>query len=229
MSDTKYKPQIPDVMEAIFDAVYLTFDLVAGILFFALSKGKLLFILYGVLTLTLCGGDAFHLIPRIIRAVRGSSDKIKKQLGIGLQVSSVTMTVFYIVLLYIWKLTFPEMTAPAAIEAVVWVSAIVRIVICMLPQNNWCSEDGNMKLSIIRNAVFAVTGIGIIILYALSGNMYGYHMTRMVAAIIISFGCYLPVTLLSKKYPKVGLLMIPKTCAYIWVIVMGLQLLLAAV
>ena len=50
----------------------------------------------------------------------------------------------------------------------------------------------------------------------------------MVAAIIISFGCDLPVTLLSKKMPKVGLLMITKTCAYIWIIVMGLQLLFRA-
>lgn len=100
--------------------------------------------------------------------------------------------------------------------------------ICLLPQNNWCSEKGNPKLPLLRNTVFAVTGIGVIILYALSGNTYGYHMTRMVAAIIISFGCYLPVTLLSKKMPKVGLLMIPKTCAYIWIIVMGLQLLFRA-
>ena len=37
--------------------------------------------------------------------------------------------------------------------------------------------------------------------------------------------CYLPVTLLSKKMPKIGMLMIPKTCAYVWMIVMGLQLL----
>lgn len=42
---------------------------------------------HGILTLTLCGGDAFHLVPRIIRAVGGTSDKIKRQLGIGLQVS----------------------------------------------------------------------------------------------------------------------------------------------
>ena len=50
-------------------------------------------------------------------------------------------------------------------------------------------------------------------------------MTRMAAAIIISFGCYLPVTLFRKTKPKVGLLMIPKTCAYMWIIVMGLQIL----
>ena len=50
-----YKPQMPDIMEAIFDAGYLIFDLVAAILFFVFSKGSMLFILYGILTLTLCG------------------------------------------------------------------------------------------------------------------------------------------------------------------------------
>ena len=120
---------MPDIMEAIFDAGYLIFDLIAGILFFVFSKGNPLFILYGVLTLTLCGGDAFHLVPRIIRAVHGSSEKIRRQLGIGLQVSSITMTVFYIILLYVWKLTFPELNAPAAVEAMIWISAIIRIVV----------------------------------------------------------------------------------------------------
>ena len=46
-------------------------------------------------------------------------------------------------------------------------------------------------------------------------------MTRMIAAIIISFGCYLPVTLFSKTKLKVGLLMIPKTCAYVWTVLIG--------
>ena len=119
---------MPDIMEEIFDAGYLIFDLIAAILFFINAKGNELFILYGVLTLTLCGGDAFHLVPRIIRAVRGTNDKIKRMLGIGLQVSSITMTVFYIILLYIWKATFPELTAPVAVEAIIWISAIIRIV-----------------------------------------------------------------------------------------------------
>ncbi|HCD24340.1 MAG TPA: hypothetical protein DEQ72_03330 [Lachnospiraceae bacterium] len=225
MKNNNYKPQIPDVMEAIFDAAYLIFDLIAAILFFLFSKGNVLFILYGILTLALCGGDAFHLVPRIKRAVWGSNERIKKQLGIGLQVSSITMTAFYIILMYIWKFTFPEYKVPVIIEAIIWISAIVRMVICLFPQNNWCTEEGNRTLSVIRNAVFAVTGIGVILLYLISGNAYGYHMTRMVAAILISFGCYIPVTLFSKTKPRVGLLMIPKTCAYMWIIAMGLQLL----
>lgn len=225
MTKPDYTPRVPDLMEAVFDTCYLLFDLIAGILFFVFSHGNPLFLLYGILTWTLCFGDAFHLVPRVLRAVKGSSEKIERQLGIGLQISSITMTVFYILLLYIWKQTFYEMTAPVMLEILIWVSAAVRIVICMLPQNNWCGKEGNRKLSAIRNAVFAVTGICVIVLYVMSGNTYGYHMTRMAAAIVLSFGCYLPVTLLSKKMPKIGMLMIPKTCAYIWMIVMGLQLL----
>lgn len=225
MTKQSNTPRVPDLMEAVFDTCYLLFDLIAGILFFAFSHGSPLFLLYGILTWTLCFGDAFHLVPRVLRAVKGSNEKIERQLGIGLQISSITITIFYILLLYIWKQTFYEMTAPVMLEILIWVSAAVHIVVCMLPQNNWCGKEGNRKLSVIRNAVFAVTGICVIVLYVMSGNTYGYHMTRMAAAIVVSFGCYLPVTLLSKKMPKIGMLMIPKTCAYIWMIVMGLQLL----
>lgn len=57
MKKSNYKPQIPDLMEAVFDAVYLTFDLAAAALFFLFSKGNILYVLYGILTLTLCGGS----------------------------------------------------------------------------------------------------------------------------------------------------------------------------
>ena len=54
MKEQTYNPLMPDLMEAIFDAGYLIFDLVAGILFFAYAGGNSLFVLYGILTLTLC-------------------------------------------------------------------------------------------------------------------------------------------------------------------------------
>lgn len=226
MTEEKYKPRFFDLFEVVFDIGYLSFDLVAGILFFVFSKNNPLFVMYGVLTLTLCFGDAFHLIPRVKRALNGTSEKIERQLGIGLQISSITMTVFYVLLLYIWKLTFPEIKSPQILDILIWASAIIRIAVCLLPQNDW-TGDGNLKLSIIRNTVFAVTGICVIILYKISGNSNGIQMGKMVWAIIISFLCYIPVTVFSKKFPKIGALMMPKTCAYIWMIAMGLQLLFA--
>lgn len=225
MSNEKYKPRVPDIVEAVFDIGYLTFAFIAGLFFLVKAQGRMMFELYGILTLTLCGGDAFHLVPRVVRALRGSSDEIKRKMAFGVQVSSITMTAFYVILMYVWKYTFETITAPIVLEVIIWITAIVRIVICFLPQNDWYGE-GNMRLSALRNGIFTVTGIGVIILYAISGEANGYHMTRMIAAIIISFGCYLPVTIWSKKKPMIGMLMMPKTCAYIWMIVMGLQILL---
>lgn len=225
MTQNKYKPRIPDLMEAIFDIGYLGFGLIAGLVFLYMADGRKLFLLYGILTLVLCGGDAWHLVPRVVKALKGQNEKVHFFMNLGLQVSSITMTVFYILLLYIWKETFAPMEPPTWVVWIIWGSAIVRILICLLPQNNWYNGKGNMTLSLVRNGVFVLTGIGVIILYAMSGNTYDYQLNRMVAAIIISFGCYMPVTIWSKKKPMVGMLMIPKTCAYIWMIEMGLQLL----
>ena len=38
MDHKTYQPKMPDIMEAIFDAIYLLFDLVAGIVFFYLIQ-----------------------------------------------------------------------------------------------------------------------------------------------------------------------------------------------
>lgn len=95
----KKKRRMPEIGESVFDIGYLLFDLIAAILFFTKADGRQLFYLYGTLTLLLGGGDAFHLIPRVDRALRGSTPSTEKRLGFGLAVSSVTMTVFYILLI----------------------------------------------------------------------------------------------------------------------------------
>ena len=40
-------------------------------------------------------------------------------------------------------------------------------------------------------------------------------------AITLSFGFYIPVVLWGDLNPAIGLLMIPKTLAYVWVVLMG--------
>ena len=46
----------------------------------------------------------------------------------------------------------------------------------------------------------------------------------MPQAVILSFGFYLPVVLFSGIAPAVKVLMIPKTLAYVWIVLMGWQL-----
>ena len=40
-------------------------------------------------------------------------------------------------------------------------------------------------------------------------------------AIVLSFGFYIPVVFFADAVPMIGMLMIPKTCAYVWAVLMG--------
>lgn len=215
---------MPQVGEAVFCIAYLIFDLIASVIFFVNADDSQALYLFGVLTLVLGGGDAFHLVPRVIRAFRGNSPKVEWWSGLGLMVSSITMTVFYVLLFYIWRAIFSEVSYPSALPVLIWASAAIRIILCLFPQNNWFQAEGNLKWGIYRNLPFALTGLCLAIVFFLSGNTGGYGLWKMSIAIIISFACYFPVVLLAKKTPMIGMLMIPKTMAYIWMISMGLGL-----
>lgn len=211
--------------ESVFSICYLLYDLTAGIIFLSNGHDRL-FLLYGSMTLLLCFGDAFHLIPRIIRNIKGETPSVCHMMNIGLAVTSVTMTVFYVFLYYIWSIINADFIASGSIDSnsisiIILAIAAIRIIICLLPQNKW-SGGGNKKLSLCRNIIFAFMGLIEIILFFMAGG--GYN-TAMAVCIFLSFAFYMPVTLLAKEKPIVGMLMIPKTIMYMIMIGLGLGML----
>ena len=206
--------------ESVFSAGYLLFDLIAGIIFLQNSSDNL-FLLYGIMTLLLGFGDAFHLVPRVIKNIKGESAKVVWWMNFGLAVTSVTMTVFYIILFYIWKTVNGNPIIPDVIPILIWGTALARIIVCLLPQNDWLN-NGNKKLSLYRNIIFAITGAAEVILFLILGGTYNITMA---VCIFFSFLFYIPVTLFAKENPKIGMLMIPKTVMYIIMISMGLSML----
>lgn len=206
--------------ESVFSIGYLLFDLIAGILFL-MNRSDHLFLLYGIMTLLLGVGDAFHLVPRVIKNIKGESPQVTWWMNLGLAVTSVTMTVFYIILFYIWKNINNSLTISTFVPILIWITAISRIIICLLPQNNWFQE-GNRAFSLCRNIIFAVMGGIEVILFLFSGGTYGITMA---ICIFFSFLFYIPVTLFAKENPKIGMLMIPKTIMYIIMISLGLSML----
>lgn len=206
--------------ESVFSIGYLLFDLIAGILFLV-NRSVHLFLLYGIMTLLLGFGDAFHLVPRVIKNIKGESPKVTWWMNLGLAVTSVTMTVFYIILFYIWKILNSSLTIPFIVPTLIWITALARIIICLLPQNDWFKE-GNKAFSLYRNIIFAIMGAIEVILFFISGETYGITMA---ICIFFSFLFYFPVTLFAKENPKIGMLMIPKTVMYIIMISLGLSML----
>jgi len=211
-------------MEAAFDTLYLLFDLVAGILFFALGKGESLFLWFGALAFVLGGGDAFHLVPRIVLALKGPSARLSFYLSLGLVVSSISMTVYYLLLLGIYSAGHPETSLPLPVLVLAFLFAGLRILVCCFPQNRWFS-GGSLPWSLTRNLLFLVLGIDLIVLFFLPGTSATYPWWLMSLFMILSFLFYLPVTVGAKRHPKLGMLMIPKTLAYIAMISLGLVLL----
>lgn len=66
--------------------------------------------------------------------------------------------------------------------------------------------------------------VGIIIIYLFFKQAKAHNDREfrfMWLAILLSFAFYIPVVLWSHTMPIVGILMIPKTIAYVWIVFMG--------
>ncbi len=85
--------------ESTFDILYLLFAIVSGCVMLCRGKGKTEKLM-GAAALVLGCGDAFHLVPRVLNYF--SDADLTAALGVGKLVTSVTMTVFYLLLYYIW-------------------------------------------------------------------------------------------------------------------------------
>ena len=91
-----------------------------------------------------------------------------------------------------------------------------------MPQNDWLSPDAPLLWGVLRNIPFALLGLIIIVLFYKQAKLHNDQQFKyMWLAIVLSFGFYIPVVLFAKTYPLAGMLMIPKTCAYVWIVWMG--------
>ena len=236
------KSNVPKIVEMVFDAAYLVTVITLGIILLLRAKTPVVF-LFGAMATELGLGDAFHLVPRILTAATGDRPRFLKMLSRGKMITSITMTVFYVLLwhagLLLFSLNIPVWTAA------VYVLAVIRIILCLAPGNDWAQESESLKGSILRNIPFFLMGVMVIVLFAMQAAAMqaagGPAAVRQAAvmqtaggpaavrfmwlAVLLSFAFYLPVVLWSRKVPKLGMLMLPKTCAYVWIVAMGFGLL----
>lgn len=209
------------IFETVFDILYLTTVVTLGIRMIRGCGGRRQYLLYGVMAVTLGCGDAFHLAPRAIALCTTGLAAWTAVLGIGKLITSVTMTVFYVLLYYVWRIRY-QISGKGGITAAVWILSISRIFLCLMPQNAWTRADAPLSWGIYRNIPFALLGLLIIVLFYRSAKETQDRPFRMLwLTVVLSFTCYIPVVLFADAVPAVGILMIPKTCAYVWTVVIG--------
>ena len=211
------------IMETLFDAVYLVTVITLGIIMVKRSGGSRQFWLFGLMAIVLGCGDAFHLVPRAVALCTTGLENYTAALGAGKLITSVTMTVFYVLLYYVWRSRY-EIEGKKGITAAVYVLSALRVILCLMPQNRWLSADAPLVWGIYRNIPFALLGLLIIMLFYRSAREREDKAFRwMWLTIVLSFGFYIPVVLWTDSVPLIGMLMIPKTCAYVWTVLIGYQ------
>lgn len=210
------------MVEVIFDILYLFTSMMIGIVLIISASGNTIRIIAGLMAIILSGGDAFHLIPRILVIITGREETYQRMLGRGKQITSITMTLFYILLWHI-GISVYDISNLEILTYVLYLLAIIRIFLCFLPQNKWLDRYPPVLWGIYRNIPFLLIGM-------LVGGMF--FMNRSIPssfglawfAICLSFIFYLPVVLWANFNPKIGMLMLPKTLAYVWLLVMCLSI-----
>lgn len=209
------------IMETVFSIAYLITVITLGCYIVRNHGGNRQYRLFGIMTLVLGCGDAFHLVPRVIGLCGPGLESYTAALGFGKLVTSITMTVFYVILYYVWRMRY-NVTGQNALTISVYALAVTRIALCLFPQNNWLSADAPVSWGIYRNIPFAVLGLVIIVIYFRMASEKNDKAFRFLwLAVLLSFAFYIPVVLWADATPVIGMLMLPKTCAYVWVVWMG--------
>ena len=209
------------VFETLFDIVYLSTVITIGILMLKKADHRKQYVLYGAMAVTLGCGDAFHLIPRAVALCTTGLASYTAVLGIGKLITSITMTIFYLMLYYVWRQRY-QVSGRKELTIAIWLLSAARIILCFFPQNEWTSATPSLAWGVYRNIPFTILGILVVVLFFKSARENNDKpFKNLWLTVVISFACYLPVVLFAEIYPVVGVLMIPKTCAYVWTVFIG--------
>lgn len=211
------------IVETLFDAAYLITVITIGIIMIAKSGKNSQYRLFGIMAIVLGSGDAFHLVPRAYALCTTGLENFTAALGTGKFITSITMTVFYVILYYVWRIRY-KVKGQNGVTAAVYILSALRIILCLFPQNKWLSAESPISWGIYRNISFALLGLLIIVLFYKSAKENNDKPFKwMWLTIVLSFGFYIPVVLWADAVPMIGMLMIPKTCAYVWTVLIGYQ------
>lgn len=200
--------------ESAFDILYLIFAIATGIYIMAHRRDREDFLM-GLAAIVLGAGDAFHLVPRVLNYYIDGDFTVP--LGAGKFVTSLTMTLFYLFVYHIYLLHY-GVKEKKTVTVILYGLAVIRIILCLLPQNNWLENESSVTWGIIRNIPFVIMGAIIVVMFFRSRNA-DRVFRNIWLYILLSFLFYIPVAVAASLLPMLGMLMLPKTVCYILILV----------
>lgn len=166
-------------------------------------------------------GDTGHVGFRVLAYASGNLDTqiniLGRQVGLvglGALSTAITVTIFYILMLELWRVRFNKRYG--WYEYLLMGLAILRFVLMALPMNDWNSVVPPQPWSTLRNLPLTILGLSVAYLMLRDSLRAGDGAFKWIGGMILfSYTMYIPVILFVQSTPLIGMLMIPKTLAYI--------------
>ena len=134
--------------------------------------------------------------------------------GMGALSTAYTVTLFYVLMLVIWKQRTHK--AYTWFGWLLFVAAGLRLVLMALPGNHWNNVVPPQPMSLYRNALLTLQGLGVAYLILRDAHAEKDALfTKIGIFILLSYAFYIPVILFVQTMPMIGMLMIPKTLMYV--------------
>lgn len=206
-------------VEIIFDISYLIVIWILTILMYKnrnklTEQNKKVGMLFTLAFFLLALGDTGHVGFRVPAILMGGVENNPVLVGLGALATAVTVTFVYMVITEIWRVKFDKK------RGLLWwsliIAGIVRLVIMTFPQNDWLGHSLPYGWSLARNIPLMIQGIVIAFTFLVCGIRKKDKFSVWVSVMIfLSYTFYTPVILFVKEIPMLGMLMMPKTLAYV--------------
>lgn len=178
--------------------------------------------------LLLALGDTGHVGFRVLAYSMGGLDGATVMLlgrevglvGLGALSTAVTITFFYVLMLYAWRERYKKPLGRFGYFLIG--AAAVRLVLMIPAINDWSATVPPQPWSLIRNLPLLIQGLGLASLVFRDAIPADDKPFKAIGwSIIVSYTFYTPVILFVQQVPMLGMLMIPKTLAYVVIAIIG--------
>lgn len=211
------------LFEMLFNMSYLIIIWTYVILMFTKKSKYQLSSYFKYAFLFLAFGDTFHVGLRILAHLMGD---IKTTIvlfdteilltGIGAFFTAITVTITYAYFNQAWYERFKRYKK---VYNAIFLLAIFRLIIILLPQNNWFSS-ASFGWALFRNLPLTLIGLMLVYVMYTCSRLNGDTVFRKLSLyILLSYAFYIPVILFVRQVPMLGMLMMPKTVMYLFMII----------
>ena len=134
--------------------------------------------------------------------------------GLGALSTAITVTFFYVLMLEVWRTRFGRRYG--WFETLLLAAAAIRLVLMIPAANEWNSTVPPQPWSLYRNLPLMALGLGVAYLILRDALRAKDRAFAWIGGmILVSYAMYTPVILFVQQVPLIGMLMIPKTMAYV--------------